>query len=85
MGNSAILTGDIILICKSYVEQLKTSDRAFRVSTDIVSELVIRFYSQTRKHQLQLQSQCLDLIDTLSEMNIYSLEEGLKLYEDSKI
>jgi len=69
-------------VCQSYLERLEPSDLFFRGSTDIVSELVIRFYSQTRNGQLQ--SQCLDLIDRLTEMNVYGLEKGLQLYENLK-
>ncbi|MEA5471422.1 hypothetical protein [Spirulina sp. 06S082] len=65
-------------VCAHYVQNiLKSTEKNLGISGDNVSQLLIRTYSQKKA----LQSQCLDLIDSLAEISAYGLEKNLASYE----
>ena len=53
------------LVCEQFVKTLETQEpeqRSYSTDADIISQLIIRFYSQSRG---EMRSQCLCLIDSL--------------------
>jgi len=70
-------------VCNRFLEDLSSDDaevrdhRIFRA--DRVSKLLVQLYSQSKDQVLQ--SRCLDLIDLMSQMEVYGLTEALTQYE----
>jgi hypothetical protein len=70
-------------VCNRFLNDLSSDDaevrdhRIFRA--DRVSKLLVQLYSQTKDQALQ--SLCLDLIDLMSQMEVYGLTEALTQYE----
>lgn len=78
---SAKLPQETYLVCDRFVEYLKTlpTEQTYYVRDgDQISQLLIRLYSQQNK---LMKSKCLDLIDSLSEMNIHQLNQVVSNYE----
>jgi hypothetical protein len=61
------------------IEQHARSGRVFR-EVNSISQLLVKVYSQSTINS-NLQSQCLDLIDRLAEMEVYGLEKALDEFE----
>ena len=72
----------IIHVCKHYLD-LAGSDSA-NIATELspiadsLCELIVRKYGQTKEPAIQ--TQCLDLIDRMTEIGIYGLPEALESY-----
>lgn len=70
-------------VCDRFLEPLRVDEpdvrhpRVFRANS--ISKLLVRLYSETRDKNLQ--SNCLNLIDLMTEMEIYGLAEVLMQYE----
>jgi hypothetical protein len=70
-------------VCNRFLEDLSSDDaevrdhRIFRA--DRVSKLLVQLYSQSKDQALQ--SRCLDLIDLMSQMEVYGLTEALTQFE----
>jgi hypothetical protein len=60
-------------------EQTNEGNRVFR-DVESISRLLVKTYSQSSK-KLELQASCLDMIDQLSEMEVYGLDKALELFE----
>lgn len=70
-------------VCYRFIEGLKCDDadvsQRARLEADKVSKLLLQLYSQSRNQELQLR--CLDLIDFMTQMEVYELAEALTQYE----
>lgn len=70
-------------VCARYVnhlvEQNTRSGRVLR-DADSISQLLVKVYSQSTRNS-NLQSQCLNLIDRLAEMEVYGLDKALDQFE----
>ena len=64
-------------LCERFIDIVLT-DRVLDVQT--ITKLILQSYSQTRNQNLQ--SICLDLIDRLSQMETYGLQQSLDMYEN---
>ncbi|MFM7600133.1 MAG: hypothetical protein ACKO7R_02885, partial [Pseudanabaena sp.] len=67
----------ILRLCERFIDIVLT-DKVLDVQT--ITKLILQSYSQTRNQNLQ--SICLDLIDRLSQMETYGLQQSLDLYEN---
>ncbi len=70
-------------VCNRFIEGLKSDDadvsQRGRLEADKVSKLLLQLYSQSKDQELQLH--CLDLIDFMTEMEVYGLAEALMQYD----
>lgn len=70
-------------VCDRFIEGLKSDDadvsQRGRLEADKVSKLLLQLYSQSKNQELQLG--CLDLIDFMTQMEVYQLAEALTQYE----
>ena len=70
-------------VCDRFIEGLKSDDadvsQRARLEADKVSKLLLQLYSQSKNQELQLR--CLDLIDFMTQMEVYQLAEALTQYE----
>jgi hypothetical protein len=70
-------------VCERFLEGLKSDDadarQRGRIKAGKVSKLLLQLYSQSKNRELQLG--CLDLIDFMTEMEVYQLAEALTQYE----
>jgi hypothetical protein len=70
-------------VCARFVEVAGVEASDIRTHTAAtateVSRIILRLYSQTSTEGTR--SQCLDVIDSMSLLGTYGLDEGLKLYE----
>ena len=70
-------------VCDRFLEGLKSDDADARERGSIkagkVSKLLVQLYSQSNNQELQLR--CLDLIDFMTQMEVYELAEALTQYE----
>jgi len=70
-------------VCDRYINNLKeknTGNERVYLAADSVTPLLAKIYSQSTRNS-RLQSQCLDLIDQLSEMEVYGLEKTFEQFE----
>ena len=71
-------------VCSHYIddffEEYARSGKAYKVDIDSIIQLLIKTYSQSAKN-LDLQSNCLDLIDRMSEIEVYGLKKVLENFE----
>ena len=63
------------LACKQFINAVDS----ITVDANIISQLLVRVYSQSKDQALR--SRCLDLIDRLAQMEAYGLNEALALIE----
>jgi len=70
-------------VCDRLLEDLRADDvdirQQVRFQVDKISQILIRLYSQSKDKELQ--SRCLNLIDLMSQMEVYGLAEVLEQYE----
>ncbi|WP_445242838.1 NACHT domain-containing protein [Microcoleus sp. POL10_C6] len=70
-------------VCNRFIEGLKSDDaevsKRGRLEADKVSKLLLQLYSQSKDQELQLH--CLDLIDFMTQMEVYGLAEALMQYD----
>ncbi|MFB2895075.1 NACHT domain-containing NTPase [Aerosakkonemataceae cyanobacterium BLCC-F50] len=70
-------------VCERFLEGLRSDDSDVRqragIKADKVSKLLLKLYNQSKDQELQLR--CLDLIDFMSQMEVYGLAEALTEYE----
>jgi hypothetical protein len=70
-------------VCNRFIEGLKSDDadvsQRGRLEADKVSKLLLQLYSQSKDQELQLH--CLDLIDFMTQMEVYGLAEALMQYD----
>src|SRR5919202_1277233 len=70
-------------VCNRFIEGLKSDDadvsQRGRLEADKVSKLLLHLYSQSKDQELQLH--CLDLIDFMTQMEVYGLAEALMQYD----
>ncbi|MEG4396158.1 hypothetical protein [Microcoleus sp. BROC3] len=70
-------------VCDRFREGLQSDDadvsQRARLEADKVSKLLLQLYSQSENKELQLR--CLDLIDFMTQMEVYQLAEALTQYE----
>lgn len=70
-------------VCDRYISNLKernTGNERVYLAADSVTPLLAKIYSQSTRNS-RLQSQCLDLIDQLAEMEVYGLEKTFEQFE----
>jgi hypothetical protein len=71
------------LVCEIILKNLMPNNtirrRVFSGDVETVSSLLLRVYSQIKN--LELQSQCLDIIDYMAQIGTYGLEKVLEQYE----
>jgi hypothetical protein len=70
-------------VCDRYINGFKeknTGDERVYLAADSVTTLLAKIYSQSTRNS-KLQSQCLDLIDQLAEMEVYGLEKTFEQFE----
>ena len=70
-------------VCDRYINSLKeknTGNERVYFAADSVTPLLAKIYSQSTRNST-LQSQCLDLIDQLAEMEVYGLEKTFEQFE----
>jgi len=81
---AAKLPESAYLICDRFVTDLVEEHAQDRRSTyrdaTSISQLLIKLYSQSAQNQ-ELQSQCLDLIDRMTEIGVYGLDQAIEPYE----
>ena len=81
---TAKLPESTYLICDRFVKDLvdepAQSGRRASIDTGLIGELLIRLYSQSERNP-NLQSQCLDSIDRMTEIGVYGLDKALEPYE----
>jgi len=70
-------------LCARFLEGLRSDDADARlrgsIKADKVSKLLLQLYSQSKDKELQLH--CLDLIDFMTQMEVYGLAEALTQYD----
>lgn len=70
-------------VCDRFLEGLRSDDSDVRqragIKADKVSKLLLKLYNQSKDQELQLR--CLNLIDFMSQMEVYGLAEALTEYE----
>lgn len=70
-------------VCDRFLEGLRSDDSDVRqragIKADKISKLLLKLYNQSKDQELQLR--CLDLIDFMSQMEVYGLAEALTEYE----
>ncbi|MEG5054081.1 MULTISPECIES: hypothetical protein [unclassified Microcoleus] len=70
-------------VCDRFLEGLRSDDSDIRqrgrIKADQVSKLVLQLYSQSQDKNLQVR--CLDLIDFMTQMEVYKLAEVLTQYD----
>lgn len=71
------------LVCERFVDSFGSSTADIRTSSaadaDIISELLIRVYSQSKNQALQ--SRCLDVVDGMAQLGTYGLDKALQQFE----
>ncbi|WP_027845854.1 hypothetical protein [Mastigocoleus testarum] len=82
---SAKLPDVTFRVCDRFLQNLQSDNPEVRnrtVFANEVSKLIVRLYSQTKNEKLRspraLRSRCLDLIDNMSQMGVYGLNEALQ-------
>ena len=70
-------------VCDRFLEGLRSDDSDIRqrgrIKAEKVSKLVLQLYSQSQDKNLQVR--CLDLIDFMTQMEVYKLAEELTQYD----
>jgi hypothetical protein len=71
------------LVCEKFVDSFGSATADIRTSSaadaDIISELLIRVYSQNKNQALQ--SRCLDVVDRMAQLGTYGLDKALQQFE----
>jgi hypothetical protein len=71
------------LVCEKFVDSFGSATADIRTSSaadaDIISELLIRVYSQNKNQALQ--SRCLDVVDRMAQLETYGLDKALQQFE----
>jgi hypothetical protein len=68
----------IIQVCERLLDN-ETSNMKYGINMSIMSQLLLRVYSQDADPSFQ--SQCLDIVDRMTQMGIYELDQALQIYE----
>lgn len=80
---TAKLSDVTCLVCEKFVDSLGSATADIRTSSaadaDIISELLIRVYSQSKEQSLQ--SRCLDVVDRMAQLGTYGLDKALQQFE----
>lgn len=76
---TARLPGVTYLVCERFLEDFSSDEAEVRnrrgARADVVSQLLVRVYSQSKDQTLQ--SRCLDLIDRMTQVAVYELAQAL--------
>jgi hypothetical protein len=71
------------LVCEKFVDSFGSATADIRTRSaadaDIISELLIRVYSQSKNQALQ--SRCLDVVDRMAQLGTYGLDKALQQFE----
>jgi hypothetical protein len=68
----------IIQVCERVLNN-KTSNMNYGIDMSIMSKLLLRVYSQDSS--LSFQSRCLDIVDRMTQVGVYDLDQALQIYE----
>jgi len=68
------------LVCEHFLDAVGSDASRIRTAKeDIISELIVRVYSQSTDQELR--ARCLDMIDRMTQREVYGLSEALALYD----
>ncbi|MBE9160078.1 ATP-binding protein [Nodosilinea sp. LEGE 06152] len=68
------------LVCEKFVDSFDSDTHTGSAAdADIISELLIRVYSQSKEQALQ--SRCLDVVDRMAQFGAYGLDKALQQFE----